>query len=407
MDCVKYERHIDKEMINSSLNIVRKFISKRGYLLVGGQAIDYALRLKGSELYDECTFPDYDFLAPDSVAAAYDLGEILAKDYENISVINAIHPSTMRVRINFIVVADITYCPQNVFDVIPTLNYKGMNIVHPLFQRLDMHNSLCNPFDNPPRETIFHRWEKDLKRRMMFDEFYPVTMIKSKNFSTTSSIKEKTTVDLTMLEDSLITGFVAYWILMKHYSVTTSLMPKVEFTDDNLECNYPITLVKDDPQDLYEKGYDHYASWLEKRPDMWVIKNVQIYNSSSLSISYDVINLKVNGKSRDFHVANNEHIMQYFLTMFFETGEKTYFDYYENLYKLSIEFKMPLSVKVFASKKDFHLTEYSKRSTYNDIYNKKETSRPLNYFPPRNTRPDDFDMSSLQLDGLLEKGRKT
>ena len=397
LDCVKYKRHIDKEMINSSLNIVKKFIISKRYILVGGQAIDYALRLKGEKLYDECTIPDYDFLASDSVEAAYELGELLAKEYENISVINAIHPSTMRVRIDFIVVADITYCPKDIFKIIPTLNYQGMNIVHPLFQRLDMHNSLCNPFENPPRETVFHRWEKDLKRRMLFDEYYPVQLVKSKTFSD-SSLKDDAIVDLTMLEGSLVTGFVAYWILVKHYDIVTSLVPKVEFTEDSLKCNYPITLVKDDPQDLYEKGYNHYASWLEKRPDMWVMKNVQVYNSASTAISYDVINLKVNGKSRDFHIANNEHIMQYFLTMFFETGVKTYFDYYENLYKFSNEYKMPLSVKVFPSKKDFSLVEYSKRSVYNDIYGNKETSRPQNYFPPK-TRPEIFDMSSLQLDG--------
>ena len=402
MDCVKYEKHIDKDLITSSLNIVKKFIISRKYILVGGQAIDYALRLRGSQIYDECTIPDYDFLAPDSVEAAYDLGEILSKTYENISVINAIHPSTMRVRINFIVVADITYCPQVIFDQLPTINYQGINVIHPLFQRLDMHNSLCNPYENPPRETIFHRWEKDLVRRQMFDEYYPVTIVKMSN-EQMEPLKELAIIDTSELDNALITGFVAYWLLMKYYNVVTSLMPKVEIVQGDkqelLSCNYPITLVKDDPQDLYEKGYDHYASWLEKRPDMWVMKNIQIYNSASAAISCDTLSLKLDGKVRKFCIANNEHIMQYFLTMYFETGNKTYFDYYENLYKISIDKKMGLSAEVFASKKDFHLTEFSKRSTYNDIYGKKETSRPANYFPPNNTRPAAFDMSSLKLDG--------
>ena len=62
-------------------------------------AIDYAMRLKGSKLYDDDVLPDYDCYSPNHHYDAYKIAELLmSSGLKNITVINANHTSTMRVR---------------------------------------------------------------------------------------------------------------------------------------------------------------------------------------------------------------------------------------------------------------------------------------------------------------------
>lgn len=175
LEVVAQRRDADGPMVDRALEIVRKFIVERGLILFGGLAIDYALRLKGSRIYPDDERPDFDFLSPRSVDDAYDLADILQRaGFEGVGAIRAIHVQTMRVRTNFVYVADIGYAPREVFDRLPTVEYQGMRVIHPDFQRMDQHLAFCFPFNGPPREDVFHRWRKDLKRFNLYDEFYPI-----------------------------------------------------------------------------------------------------------------------------------------------------------------------------------------------------------------------------------------
>jgi hypothetical protein len=175
---VAQRRDADGVMADRALEIVRKFIVERGLILFGGLAIDYALRLRGSSLYAEDERPDFDVLSPRSVDDAYDLADILqAAGFDKVGVVRGIHVQTMRVRTDFIWVADIGYAPPEVFDRIPTLELRGMRLVHPTFQRMDMHLAFCFPFNGPPHEDVFHRWRKDLDRFNRFEKFYPLETV--------------------------------------------------------------------------------------------------------------------------------------------------------------------------------------------------------------------------------------
>lgn len=168
-------RDSDAPAADRALEIVRQFIVEKGLILYGGQAIDFALRLKGSGIYPEHQTPDYDFFSPQSVDHAYELADrLVAAGFPNVGAIPAIHVQTMRVATDFIYVADISYTPPEVFESLPTVSYAGMKVLHPDYQRTDMHLAFCFPFSNPPREDIFHRYRKDLKRFRLFQEFYPV-----------------------------------------------------------------------------------------------------------------------------------------------------------------------------------------------------------------------------------------
>ena len=91
----------DKNMVLKALEIVKLFIIKNKRILVGGMSIDLALRKKGKQLYPDNTLPDYDFFSPEFHRDAYNIAcELSGAGLNNISVINAYHASTMRVRSN-------------------------------------------------------------------------------------------------------------------------------------------------------------------------------------------------------------------------------------------------------------------------------------------------------------------
>jgi hypothetical protein len=181
-EAIALTRDADGEIANRALEMVRKFIIEKGLILYGGQAIDFALRLKGSKIYPPHQIPDYDFFSPRNVDDAYELADRLVEaGFPNVSAIPAIHVQTMRVATDFIYVADISFAPERVFDSLPTVTYAGMRILHPDYQRTDMHLAFCYPFSNPPREDIFHRYKKDLERFRLFQKFYPLKSGKDLN----------------------------------------------------------------------------------------------------------------------------------------------------------------------------------------------------------------------------------
>ncbi len=173
---VAQQRDVDRPVAHRANELVRAFIVEKGLILYGGQAIDCALRLKGTGIYPEGQMPDYDVYSPTSVHHAYELADRLHRaGFKDVGAIRAIHVTTMRVRTDFIYVADITYAPPSVFGSLPVLSYAGMSVIHPDYQRTDMHQGFCYPYNSPPREDVCHRFAKDLARLRLLDEFYPIT----------------------------------------------------------------------------------------------------------------------------------------------------------------------------------------------------------------------------------------
>lgn len=174
---IAQDRDVDGGAQDRALELVREFIIKRGLILYGGLAIDYALRLKGSQIYPDKERPDYDFFSPRSVHDAYDLADLLQqRGFKNVSAIKRIHVQTMGVRIDYVDVADISYAPPDVFEELPTVTFRGMKVLHPDYQRTDMHLAFSFPFLGPPREAVFHRFPKDLRRFNLFEQYYPITV---------------------------------------------------------------------------------------------------------------------------------------------------------------------------------------------------------------------------------------
>lgn len=172
---IRFRHNLQNKMLLEALDHVRHFIIRNALVLVGGMSIDSALRLKGERLYDDDEIPDYDFYSPRNAEHAYLLGsELCEKKYPTVDVIPAIHTTTMKVRVDGNVVADITYMPLEIFERLRTLEYRGMRTVHPWMVMLDQFRSLSMPYENPPHEVIFERWRKDITRFNMLHKAYPI-----------------------------------------------------------------------------------------------------------------------------------------------------------------------------------------------------------------------------------------
>ena len=169
-------RDADGPMIDRALTRVRAFLAQRRLLVFGGFAIDCALRLRGAAIYPDEERPDYDALSPTAIDDAYELADELFKaGFEQVDAIRAVHVQTMRVRVNYRPVADLGYMPADVCARVPTLIYSDLRVVHPDFQRIDMHLAFCFPYSGAPREDVFNRWRKDLKRYNLLSEHYPIS----------------------------------------------------------------------------------------------------------------------------------------------------------------------------------------------------------------------------------------
>lgn len=198
-----------------SNKLVEEFIRERKLIIYGGTAIDLSLRLKGSALYPDFMLEtaDYDFLSPDHAEDAYKLVDILAANgFKAARAITAFHMSTMRIDMaDNHWIGDISYIPPDVFSRIKYLNYKGMRIIHPDIQKVDMHSSLSFPYDGAPKEVIFARWKKDVTRFNMYEKAYPAELTGSK-IAPLSSVT--ISGDFTR---SVIHGFAAYALMYYDY----------------------------------------------------------------------------------------------------------------------------------------------------------------------------------------------
>jgi FkbM family methyltransferase len=202
-------RDINYANTKRGLDITLEFIEKHNLILIGGMAIDLSLKAKGLDgIYRDDKLPDYDFVSPDAIKHSSLLGAALCKvGLPTVSVINAIHTTTRKVRVNFVSVADIGYCPQSVFDKLPYIEHNSMRIIHPHFQMMDIHHALSFPFENPTRPVVSHRWRRDMKRYDLLFDAYP---IKSK--LDVPKMTERA-LPKSLLSHSCITGWAAlsFW----------------------------------------------------------------------------------------------------------------------------------------------------------------------------------------------------
>lgn len=332
---IVFQHDPNREMMLKALDIVKDFIVDNNLIITGGMSVDFALRLKGEKLYDDFILPDYDFFSPEHHNHAYELGSILCsklKDHQgdapNISVIDALHITTMRVRVNFVAVADITYLPIEVFNKLPTMEYpyqgKKMRFRHPHLQMVDQHRALSMPYENAPREVILHRWEKDMKRFDLLYKHYPII-----GKAIDDSQYQDINLDLNIIKNSCICGFAGLYIHTHNNKIslkTVSDMPLV-LLSDNIE--HIVSTIMDSNKISSVKYYNPYLDIL---PQKMVLKlesgvNIHIYDTSHKLISAEKID-----DSNNLWLADAQFILAYFNIMQFNETKSELIEKYKDGY---------------------------------------------------------------------------
>lgn len=306
-----FEHDFQKDVILSALERVRLFLIRKKRILVGGMAIDFALKLQGSKLYESNKLPDYDFYSPQFHVDAYELGEELAAEgYENISIIRALHISTMKVRVNYVTVADITYIPPTIYQLLPTLEYEGIKIIHPWYQMIDQHRALSLPYENPPLETIMgKRWKIDLERNtLLYDKYSLENEAKSNGCY---KIEPPNPRDFPPIptKNFVFTGLAGLikWIELAKTTFKYKLKFPHYFTplgSDKMPTDHPTTILTDD--------YEEIKADKEKKPLLQILPRRKY--SSGIEFLDNL------GELRSAHAsiktANLQHIMSYSLATY-------------------------------------------------------------------------------------------
>jgi hypothetical protein len=325
MDKKSYESIILKndkftEDTEIALGLVKKYIILNKLIIVGGMAIDIALRLKGDSLYEDDVLPDYDFYSPNYHKDAYKIAEMLHKaGLKNISVINANHVSTMRVRVNYTVVADVTYMPEIIFGKLPTLLYREIYIIHPHYQLIDQHRALSLPYENAPWEVITHRWVKDATRYDLLYKYYPIEPA-----NTELKLSAEIRISSIYFKNQCIGGFAGllYWhkiatdmgfksnIKLGSITIDTGGIV-VELPEDS----HGVSIYSNDITALYKlikdngiKKERHYNRFLDKLPAKIIIDNKwEIFDNAGILLS-------AYKSESDIYISNLQNIMLYMLT---------------------------------------------------------------------------------------------
>ena len=275
-EAVVFNHDFQRDTLTLALEIVKKFIIDNKRKLVGGMGIDFALRTKDKKLYPDDKLPDYDFITPEFHRDAYRIGELLvAANIQNVSVIRAYHISTMRVRVNFISVADSSYTPTELYEKIPTLLCNNMYVVHPHWQMLDQYRALSLPFENPPMESMMNRWKKDLERNTMLMDAFPI------DFLTDPVLSETTTIDEKLLNNNCLHGVaaLAYWVELAKDLGFKSLL---SFKDNNVTLNgSPLEIYSDNLEQCIKHldSVEYYNCILDKIPRYIKSNNINIYDN--------------------------------------------------------------------------------------------------------------------------------
>ncbi len=231
-DSVLYQLNYYKPLIDRAIQLTENYVSSHKLVLTGGMAIDLALRVKGKSIYDDNTLPDFDIISDENLHHAHELARIMCEDgLPDINVINAVHITTVRVRMKNIVFLDSTYVPKSVFNKIPYLDVGHLRVVHPHYQFIDQRSSLAHlMMDTGISLNIFNRLSKDVNRNLLLREEYPimtsdVVKLKMREVAIPLSLVNVDTTKLDFLDENAfvytgatcISGYLAYKLIMHQH----------------------------------------------------------------------------------------------------------------------------------------------------------------------------------------------
>ena len=150
--------------VQKIIEIVEKFLQKKGRVCYGGTAINNILPTEFQFYHKDIELPDYDFFSAENRRHNRKrfATEVEAK--------SGMHGGTFKVFVNFIPVADITYLPKELYNSIKkhAIVKEGIYYAPPDYLRMAMYLELSRPKGDTSR------WEKVLKRLILLNKVYPL-----------------------------------------------------------------------------------------------------------------------------------------------------------------------------------------------------------------------------------------
>lgn len=380
-DMIPIKRDPMFEDLIKATEIVREFVIRNGLIIYGGTAIDMALRLCGDKIYDDdmLQVPDLDFYSPNSIEHSYELADILyAAGFTEVRSINAIHFTARKVDIgdnHF--VADIAYMPASIFERLPTLVFGGMKIIHPTFQRIDMHSAFSFPYANAPGEVVFQRWRKDFKRFWKLNAKYPVDV--PVDVPSEPADSQELVIPDAVWSAAPLAGWCAFAIMTgraTHRGGAIVLRaPRVE-------------LLCDTKPDGASSRYDRYHSILEP-----------VYEATIAGLPVHMWDLHESMITVDNHTVGPHNvttismhaIAKYLLAMYFKTGDSAYIGAYASILP-----RWSLSIKPWGAHNMSTMKKVQLAQQDHDIYGTALLTTPRNYHPARGNPHPTFDISQSE-----------
>lgn len=364
----------DQQVIRAN-QIVQQFIIKHQLIIYGGTAIDFNLRLKGDQEYDDRMLPraDFDFFSPRHAEHSYQLAdELYEAGFDQTRVIVASHYTTMRVDIGDLhFIADISYQPGQV----PTNLFQGMRIVSPLFQYMDVHLSLSLPYYDPPREAIFNRWKKDIKRFNKLYKYYPVEAPKV----------DSPTHQVELGPDQRKYVFQGHTSLAIMQHIAGQQTATLKANKIILQQHSPaITIIHIQPNKVKlddPHTYDPFANFIPSR-----IEGVQngiafhIFNTHNELTSIDEVIIH----GHTLRICNIQTCLKWFLGMYFTFQDPSYLQHYTELLKLTSIFKP--SILTYGGNNITHSQQISLGKIKSALYGDAVLKALPSFYTPKQAR---------------------
>lgn len=341
---ILYKKHKNYENFDSMFDIVENYIRKHDRILTGGMAQDFIYRTIGERLYGDNEVPDYDFLTDNFPEDAYEIArELCEKGFENVSIVQGVHHTTLKVFVDNESAADVSYVPTNLYESIPTVTYKGIRCVSFIYTRIQMHESLSKLYHNPPMENLVGRFLKDTKRFNMFDELFPVETPPNKDLN--GKILE---IKFKDIDNMCVSGISAYAVMtevfekyIKEHDIDNGIPVPDYVKFDGLKigdtCHFPIgngpfrifTRTKFSRGDKYAPLFDWTPAnyrFKDKGVD-WIVEE---YTEGYISFNFVEMNKK------KIRIANMNVLLKEFLIEYVMSKNKDYLLLYESLRKICV-----------------------------------------------------------------------
>lgn len=159
------------DSLQHALSIVELFIKRKKRVCYGGTAMN-AILPKHRQFYDPNTdLPDYDFYTPDVDNDVKELVADLEKEgYEDVYSKLGIHEGTMKVLVNYVAVADISFINPELFAIMyrRSVNIGGLHYTDPDILRMMMYLEISRP------RGMVERWEKVFERLQLINQEFPI-----------------------------------------------------------------------------------------------------------------------------------------------------------------------------------------------------------------------------------------